>query len=158
MGSDAERVELSVADLKNDPARLGDEAASISMFGGARYIIVDPAGDESLAALEALETTSAACNPVALIAGALRPTSKLLKLALASKEGFAFASYPPDGRKAEKLTADLGREHGLIIQNDVARRISDAASSNRALIVQELQKFALFLGAAPRTTQRRLDP
>ena len=34
------------AELKADPARLADEAASISMFGGARWILVEPAGDE----------------------------------------------------------------------------------------------------------------
>ena len=37
------------AELKADPARLADEAASISMFGGARWILVEPAGDETRA-------------------------------------------------------------------------------------------------------------
>ena len=36
MGAEAERVDLSGAELKADPARLADEAASISLFGGAR--------------------------------------------------------------------------------------------------------------------------
>ena len=46
---EAERIDLGGADLRGDPARLADEAASISMFGGARWILVEPAGDESLA-------------------------------------------------------------------------------------------------------------
>ena len=53
-GAGAERVELTGSSLREDPARLADEAASISMFGGSRYIVVDPAGDESTAAAEAL--------------------------------------------------------------------------------------------------------
>ena len=84
MGAETERVDLSGADLKGDPARLADEAASISMFGDRRWILVEPAGDEAAAALEALLEAPAAGNPVAVVAGALRPASKLLRLALAA--------------------------------------------------------------------------
>src|SRR5688500_5129066 len=100
-GPEAERVELTGAELKADPARLADEAASISLFGGARYIVVQPAGDECLAAVEALLQAPAAGNPVLLIAGALKPASKLLKLALAEPAALALASYAPEGQEAE---------------------------------------------------------
>ena len=148
-GAEAERVDLTGAELKADPARLADEAASISLFGGSRYIVVEPAGDESLAAVEALIEAAAAGNPVALVAGALKPTSKLLKLALAEASALAFASYVPEGRDADKLVTDIGREHGLQVRPDTARRIADAAGGNRAIIAQELAKFALFVDAAP---------
>ena len=46
MGADAERVDLRGAELKEDPARLADEAAAISMFGDARWVLVEQAGDE----------------------------------------------------------------------------------------------------------------
>ena len=72
MGDDAERIDLSGAELKADPARLADEAAAISMFGGARWILVEQAGDEILPALEALIEAPAAGNPVAIVAGALK--------------------------------------------------------------------------------------
>lgn len=148
-GPEAERVELSGAELRADPARLADEAASISLFGGTRYIVVEPAGDEALAAIEALMQAPAAGNPVAIVAGALKPTSKLLKLALAEPSAMAFASYVPEGREADKMMADLGRELGLNMRQEIARRIADAAGGNRAIIAQELAKFALFLDAAP---------
>src|SRR3546814_1879050 len=54
MGPDAERIDLDGAALKIDPARLADEAASISLFGGARWIRVTLAGDEALPAIEGL--------------------------------------------------------------------------------------------------------
>ena len=145
----AERVELSGTELKNDPARLADEAASISLFGGPRVIIVEPAGDEILPAVEALVEAPAAGNPVVIVAGALKPTSKLVRLALASPAAMAFASYVPDARDAPKLVMELAREQGLTVRPDVARRIADAAAGNRAIIAQELAKFALFLDAAP---------
>jgi DNA polymerase III subunit delta len=149
MGAEAERVDLSGAELKGDPARLADEAASISLFGGARYIIVEPAGDETLAAVEALLEAPAAGNPVALVAGPLKPASKLLKLALATPEALALASYVPDGRDADRLVQELARGFGLAVAPHIARRIADAGAGNRAIIEQELRKYALFLDAAP---------
>ena len=64
MGEDAERIDLSGPDLKADPAKLADEAAAISLFGGARMIRIDPIGDESFAAVEALLEAEKAGNPV----------------------------------------------------------------------------------------------
>jgi DNA polymerase-3 subunit delta len=151
MGPEAERVDLSGAELKADPARLADEAASISMFGGARWILVESAGDEIVAALEALLEAPAAGNPVAVVAGALKPASKLLKLALAAPEALAFASYVPDARDADRLAQEMALAEGLIVRPDVARRIALSCGGNRALIGQELAKFALYAGASPET-------
>src|SRR5690242_11762473 len=125
MGAEAERTDLPGADLKADPARLADEAASISMFGGARWILVDPAGDEVVPAVEALLESPAAGNPVILLAGSLKPASKLLKLALAAPQAVAFASWLPDARDADKLAAELGRAAGLVLRPDVARRLAE---------------------------------
>jgi DNA polymerase-3 subunit delta len=149
VGPDCERVELTGADLKADPARLSDEAASISLFGGPRHILVDPAGDDSAAAVEGLLQLSVAGNPVVLIAGALKPSSKLLKLALAADSALAFASYAPEGRDAEQLVMEMSRERGLAARPDVARRLADSCSGNRAILMQELDKFAIYLDAAP---------
>jgi DNA polymerase-3 subunit delta len=146
---DCERVELTGAELRGDPARLADEAASLSLFGGARYVVVEPAGDECLAAVEALLEAPAAGNPVVLVAGALKPASKLLKLALASPAALAFASYPPEGRDAEQLAMEMARAQGLIVRPDVARRLADGAAGNRAVLGQELAKLADYLDAAP---------
>jgi DNA polymerase III subunit delta len=39
MGPGAEKIDLDGATLKADPARLSDEAASLSLFGDKRYIV-----------------------------------------------------------------------------------------------------------------------
>jgi DNA polymerase-3 subunit delta len=149
MGAGAERIDLSGADLKSDPARLSDEAASISLFGGVRYVWVEPAGDDAAEAAEALIGAATAGNPVVIVAGALKPASRLLKLALAAPCAMAFASYVPEGGEADKLVVEMGREIGLVIRPDVARRIAEAGAGNRAVIGQELGKLALFADAAP---------
>jgi DNA polymerase III subunit delta len=149
MGADAERIDLTSAQLKGDPARLADEAAAISLFGGRRWIRLDPASDDAAEAIDALLQAAAAGNPVAAIAGALRKDAKLVKLAEASPHALVHASYLPEARDAGPLVAELGRELGLQIAPDVAGRIFAAGNADRSLIARELEKYALFLDAAP---------
>lgn len=149
MGDQAERVDLDGQTLRDDPARLTDEAASFSMFGDRRWIRVNGMGDESLPAVMALLQAEAAGNPVIAIAGALKGTSKLLRLATDSPMAMAFASYQPDAREAEQIAAAMAREGGLRLAPDLARRIVDLASGDRALMAGEIEKLILYLDAAP---------
>jgi DNA polymerase III subunit delta len=149
MGADAERIDLDGATLKGDPARLSDEAASFSLFGGKRYIRIQPATEDCVPAVTALLEADTAGNPVIAIAGALKPTSALLKLALAEAGALATISYVPDADKMEAITQMLGREVGLRIPAEIARALSAAGANDRAVIGQEIEKIALFLDAGP---------
>ncbi|MDQ8757036.1 DNA polymerase III subunit delta [Sphingosinicella sp. LHD-64] len=149
MGEGAERIDLTGSELKADPARLADEAAALSMFGDRRWILVEQVGDEVTPAVKALAEVPAAGNLVVIVAGALRPASRLLKLALAEKSALAFASYLPDARDYAALVGEPAQALGLEIRSDVARRIAESCGGNRALIAQELGKYALFVDATP---------
>ena len=149
VGADAERIDLSSATLKSDPARLADEAASSSLFGGRNWIRLDPATDDAIDAVQALLEAPAAGNPVAAIAGALRKDSKLVKLVQASEAALSLASYVPEGRNASALVIEIGRELGLQVRSDVAARIASACNGDRALVSRELEKLALYVDAAP---------
>ena len=149
LGADAERIDLSSAQLKSDPALLADEAASISLFGGARHIRVDPAGDEIIEAVEALMQASSAGNPVVLIAGNLRKDAKLVKLALGSPMALAFASYLPEGQAADRVAVDLGRDAGLRLEPRAAQALVTATNADRGLMAREIEKLALYLDASP---------
>lgn len=161
MGPQAERIDLDGATLKDDPARLSDEAASFSMFGDKRWIRISGMGEESVPALTALLEAEAAGNPVIAIAGALKATSKLVKLALDHKATMAFISYQPDAREAEQIAIGIAREGGLRLSTDLARRIVDLANGDRALMAGEVEKLILYLDAAPdrprEATQEALD-
>jgi DNA polymerase-3 subunit delta len=156
LGVDAERVDFTGAALKADPARLVDEAAAISLFGGRRHIRIEPASEDILPAVEALLEAPAAGNPVAAIAGTLRKDSKLLKLALADPAVLALASYAPEGAEADRLAVAIGRELGLHMRPDVGRRIAAGVMGDRALIARECEKYALYVDAAP-DRPRELD-
>jgi len=149
LGTNAERVDLSVAQLRGDPALLADEAASISLFGGARHIRVDPAGDEVFEAVEALMEAPSAGNPVVLVAGALRKDAKLVKLALASPAALAFASYLPEGQAADRVAVEIARGLGLRLDQRAAQALVSATGADRALMAREMEKLALYLDATP---------
>lgn len=149
VGADAERIDLTSSTLKSDPARLADEAASSSLFGGRNWIRLDPATDDALDAVQALLQAPAAGNPVAAIGGALRKDSKLVKLVAASDAALLLQSYVPEGRNAVALAVEVGRGLGLQIRNDVAARVAASCNGDRALISRELEKMALYVDAAP---------
>lgn len=149
LGADAERIDLPGPALKADPARLTDEAAAISLFGGRRHIRVEPAGDEILDAVDALLEAPSAGNPVVVVAGVLRKESKLLKRALADPAILAFASYTPEGGDADRLAMTMAREHGLRIRPEIARRLAIATGGDRALLARELEKLACYADATP---------
>lgn len=148
MGADSERIDLDGATLKDDPARLADEVASISLFGGRRYIRVS-GGDECTPAVSALLQSSTMGDPVVLISGALKPTSSLLKIALADRAVLGCVSYKPEGSNADALAASLGRGFGLRLTESAARQLGSDCLNDRALMDRELEKIALYLDAAP---------
>lgn len=149
MGAEAERIDLDGSTLKDDPARLSDEAASFSMFGDRRWVRINGMGEESLPAVTALLEAEAAGNPVIATAGALKATSKLLKLLLDSPKAMTFASYQPDAREAEQIAVAIAREGGLRLSSELARRIVDLTNGDRALMGGEIEKLILYLDAAP---------
>lgn len=149
LGPEAERIDLDAARLASDPALLADEAASVSLFGGARYIRVEGATDSCLAAVEALLEASAAGNPVVLIAGALRKDAKLVKLVGGNAAGMAHASYVPEGADAHEIAQTLARAQGLSIDNEMARRLVALSGGDRAVLASEIEKLALYADAAP---------
>jgi DNA polymerase-3 subunit delta len=153
---DAERFVVSGQTVKSDPAILADEASAISLFGGKRLIWIDPAGDEIADGVDALLGASASESPAVAIAGALRKTSELLKMAEAHPAALAHCSYVPEGRDLERVVAELARDVGLRVTPDIAQRIAAAANNNQAIAAQELAKFALYLGADA-TNLRELD-
>lgn len=156
-GLGAEKFAISGQAIKADPAILSDEASAISLFGGKRALWVEPAGDEVADAAEALLEAPACESPVIAVAGSLRKASALLKLGEVHPLALSHISYVPEGRDLERIAMDLGHDAGLRLSLEVARRIADTSAGNQAIIVQELTKFALFLGADP-AQPRELDP
>jgi len=145
----AERFIVASGAVKSDPALLADEAGALSLFGGRRVIWIEPAGEEISEGASALLEANGAESPVVAIAGALRKTSGLLKLAEASPHALTFAAYVPEGADAQRMVTDVARRFGLKIDAQLARRIAESCGNDQALVTQELQKLALYIDASP---------
>lgn len=147
----ATKFAVASGEVKSDAAVLGDEAGAMSLFGGKRLIWIEPAGEEIAEGVAALLEANAVESPAVAIAGVLRKTSSLLKLAESSPLAIAFASYAPEGADAERMVADVGRRLGLKISPPVAARIADSCGNDQAIVRQELQKLALYVDASPQS-------
>ena len=148
-GLSAEKSAVSPQVLRSDPAILADEAAAIGLFGGRRALWIEPAGDEILPAVEALLEAAGAESPAIAVAGALRKTSPLVKLAESHPRALAQVSYELNERDAAQLIEELARADGLRLGSAVAARIAAASGNERGIIVQELAKIALYVDATP---------
>jgi DNA polymerase-3 subunit delta len=148
-----ERIELSGADLRNDPAKLGDEARSASLFGGARHIVVRCVGDEAHDALAALIETGEAgageAAPVIVVATSATDKSRTAKLLEKRADALVGMFYPPDLATVAAAVRAMADAAGLRLGGDLAERIARASGLDLRLARSEVDKLALYVGADP---------
>jgi DNA polymerase III subunit delta len=157
LGAEAERIDLDMKALREQPGRLADEAASLSLFGGTRYIRVTGIEESAGEAVSLLLAAEQAGNPVVAIGPGLKASGKLVKLVIAAPNALAHACYVPEGMDATRLATTVAREHGLRLTGDVPQRLAAATGGDRAILAREIEKLALFLDAAP-DRPRDADP
>ena len=149
IGADAERIDLDSDRLRGDPALLLDEATSLSLFGGARYIRTQVRREEGQAAFENLLNAEKGGCPVVVVAGDLKKTSKLRKLAESSKLAMTHICYLPSEGDAAAGVAAMAAAAGLRLDRALALRISRYTGQDRKLASMEIDKLALYYDAGP---------
>jgi DNA polymerase III subunit delta len=153
LGPDAERIDLDSDKIRNDPALLADEANSLSLFGGTRYIRLTVRREEGQAAFENLLEGDGKGDiggaPVIAIAGNLTKTSKLRKLAESHKRAMAFICYIPNESEAAASVMKMASVAGLKLDRTLAARIARYTGQDRKLAAMEVEKLALYYDAAP---------
>ncbi|MBX7501403.1 DNA polymerase III subunit delta [Qipengyuania sp. YG27] len=152
-----ERVEMSGAELRSDPAKLGDEARTTSLFGDQRHIWVRASGDEAHEALKVLVETGdsgagEAC-PVVIVATSATDKSRTAKLLEKRKDALVAMFYPPDLPSVTKSVRALADGAGVRLGGDLAERIARAANLDVRLARSEVEKLALYLDASAQSPQ-----
>jgi len=146
----AEKVATTGAQLKSDPRWLADEAASLSMFGDKRLLWIEPAGEDVAAAVGAmLDLPQVEAPTVAIASASLKATSTLAKLADGHKAALHIVSDQLTAREQVGAVMELATAEGLRVAPGLAERIAEEANGDLILARLELQKFALYLDAAP---------
>ncbi|MCZ8368780.1 MAG: DNA polymerase III subunit delta [Porphyrobacter sp.] len=150
-----ERIELAGADLKRDPALLGDEARSTSLFGGNRHIWVRASGDDAHDALQFLiETAEAGAGeaaPVLVVATSATDKSRTAKLLEKRKDALVAMFHPPDLSAVAQAVRGMADAAGLRLGGDLAERIARAAGLDVRLAQSEVDKLALYCDADPQS-------
>lgn len=155
IGDAGERVEISGADLRKDPALLGDEARSGSLFGDKRHIYVRANGDEAHDALKALIETGEAgagdAAPVLVVATSATDKSRTAKLLEKRKDALVAMFYPPDLASVSGSVRQMADAAGLRLGGDLAERIARAAGLDVRLAQSEITKLATYCDASPQS-------
>jgi len=150
-----ERIDMSGGDLKRDPALLGDEARSGSLFGDKRHILARVSGDEAHDALKALiETGDAGAGdaaPVLVVATSATDKSRTAKLLEKRADALVTMFYPPDLPSVAAAVRAMADGAGLRLGGDMAERIARASGLDVRLAQSEVDKLALYLDASSQT-------
>lgn len=150
-----ERIELSGADLCRDPAILGDEARSGSLFGDTRHIYVRASGDDAhdavLTLIETGDAGSGKAAPIVIVATSATDKSRTAKLLEKREDALVAMFYAPDLMSVAGSVRAMADAAGLRLGGDLAERIARAAGLDVRLAQSEVDKLALYVGADPQS-------
>ncbi|MEP5937816.1 MAG: DNA polymerase III subunit delta [Erythrobacter sp.] len=150
-----ERLDMAGADLRKDPASLGDEARTTSLFGDARHILVRANGDEAHDALKALIDTGEAgageAAPVLVVATSATDKSRTAKLLEKRKDALVAMFWPPDLSSVTVSVRGMADAAGLKLNGEIAERIARGAGLDVRLAQSEVTKLALYCDASPQS-------
>jgi DNA polymerase-3 subunit delta len=141
-------AELNPAMLKDDPARLADEAAALALTGGRRVVLLREAGDGITAILERFLAAPVGDALVVVEAGELGPRSSLRKLFEGAANAAALACYADDGASIAGVIREELNAAGLSADPDATAYLVAHLGSDRRLTRAELAKLILYMGAA----------
>jgi DNA polymerase-3 subunit delta len=149
--SDPFRIaELPATILKDDPARLADEAAAIAMTGGRRVVRLRDAGDGIAKVLESFLADPHGDSLIVVEAGELGPRSTLRRLFEGAENAAALPCYADEGGSLDAVIIETLREHGLTAEPDAVAWLADHLGGDRKLTRSELEKLALYMGGPGR--------
>jgi DNA polymerase-3 subunit delta len=140
---------MTDSDLKADPARMADEAAAMSLTGGARLVRIRLDGDNAVVAsfIAALDKGEAAAEAKILVeTGELTPRSKLRVAFGDAKSAAEIGCYPDAPAQAAVIAEAALEAEGLSLDRDAKARLADLLPSDRGFARAEIEKLILYKG------------
>ena len=149
MLGEAEKVDLSGAELKRDPVRLADEARSVSLFGDRRIIHVRATGDDAHDAVETLLQSPVDGWPVLIVASSATDKSRIARLLESRADALVGMFHPPDLKSVASAIRSSADAMGVRMTDELSERVARATALDTRMARSELEKIALYLDASP---------
>lgn len=140
-------VELDGDALRDDAARLNDEAASLSLIGGRRLVRVRAADDGLGTIFDRFFKSSPPGDAFIVVeASDLGPRSSLRRAFEAAKDAVAIACYLDGPREISELARELLGARNIKIKPEALQYLTAHLGSDRQVSRRELEKLALYVG------------
>ena len=136
-------VEFLGSALRDDPARLSDEAAAIALMGGQRVVRIRDATDSQADVFKKFFKDLPGDALILAQGGDLNPRSKLRKLFESEGAGAALPCYSDDARSLEFVIQDTLRADNVTITPDAVAFLQANLGTDRGQTRSELRKLAL---------------
>lgn len=138
--------ELNGNALKDDAARLRDEASAVPFGGGRRVVRVRDARDDSADAISRLLDSDGADALVVVEGGDLPKRSPLRRLFEAAANGASIACYPDEGVVLDGVIRDSLDSEAIRVSPAARAMLHERLGADRLVSRAELQKLALYVG------------
>lgn len=137
---------LDAADIDHDPARLGDEARTVSLFGGDRLIWIRNAGPQKglTDAVKWLLQEPPDQTFVLIEAGDLKKGVALRNAVEQAGNGMALPCYSDDARSIDHLIDDVLSKFDLRISLDARDVLRENLGADRLASRSELEKLCFY--------------
>jgi DNA polymerase-3 subunit delta len=137
---------VSGAQLRDDPARLHDEASAMCFTGGRRFVWLRDATDRDAGIIEDYLTRPASDALVVVEAGELGPRSKLRQLFEKAANGAAIACYPDSREAVRAVVAAMLGEANLSAAPEALAYLCENLGADRLLTRREVEKLIAYVG------------
>ncbi len=139
-------VDFGAQSLRDDPARLADEAAALSLTGGRRVVRVRDASDTTTATVKSYLSGGLGEALVILTGGDLGPRSSLRRLFETESSAAAIPCYTDDASSLRDLIAEVLGAEQVTVDPDALDYLVQTLGADRGLSRRELEKLALWAG------------
>jgi len=139
-------IRLDAADIDQDPARLGDEARTVSLFGNDRLIWIRNAGAQKGLAEAVKWLLQEPLQQVFILieAGDLKKGAGLRTMVEKAANAMALPCYSDDSRAIDNLIDDVLSGFDLRIALDAREMLRESLGADRLASRAELEKLCFY--------------
>lgn len=145
-------VELTQAQIRDDPSILSAEANAISLMGGRRVISIRGADNHLTAVLKDFLPSYKGDTLIVVTAGSLKTRDSLPLFFSESPETGVFPCYSDEGDGLKRFVVQALSEQGIQAPADVISFIADNLGADRLQSRSELAKLAAYMGTEKNVT------